>query len=1722
MYVHQAAGGALPPTTGEGFFRRAVVSALTSVGHARVPRAAPTSDLDNDSVSRVLPDGSPACTPPNGERDTPLRLRPGLFDPRSGTARILTPLITSVAALALLGGLAVRPEAVDLRAEPVGYDYDWYDETPAELLRQDQCLMADVLRLGGPAMAATAQDGLNQPADRLRVLADRQHWQDTPLSQAFAKDRADADKKLAAINALQESWKAPLAGLTAPVGMSDATFHWPPGTREGQSFYSQTGLSRWIADQFWKNESDFYQDATPQADEETRKAVIGVGTPLYGKDPDSSTSTDWSRDVSENDGFKWLTQGLPEPMGADNARLFLASGGFPRTAPEPGTAEFRIAVEDMKTRFSTCAWRDPIDPNKVRGPVSDTAAAEWQQEIASQSVQRNQVVNAGTEATKALAAGAESLGQMLGHSWVADHLTRWQDYWSPGGLGWIGNADATIELHAAKGKCLDVQGGGKNNGTPVQVYTCNGSAAQKWRLESGTGGLQLINVNSFKCLDVNGNNAANGTKIQIVTCNTTPAQTWDYTPRATTPLRNIGTGKCVNFPAYDLGKDAVLWDCNATGPQQFDIKPSGHKGTDSLSYPEKADFDQATKGITDARAGAKKQLALLKAQATAAKNAAAASDAALQAAYAIADKNGAPRGRGLLVGLQKAQVTKGAAAALDAMVKAGETAEAATRAAAGDSETITQRALAQAAQSKAEFRKEAARAAEQQAKAAADAARLHRDNAKKDKETAEAKLTEALKAEGDAKAAAADAHAKRLAAEAEEATAKAEKETAAVKQAEAAQHKTNAETQATKAEEAKRAAEASEATAVEKKNAAVKARDKAKAKRDDAWEAEQRADAAAAKAAAKEAYAQAHESDSNAKESREAADQASAHADSAEAAARKARGEADLATDAAAAADAAATRAEAAAKRARADADGAQAAKLKADAALRTATSAAADAIVASQDAAAEARTAVELADEAEVKAKDAKKQAETAGKEAANARAAAAKAVGFAHVTAQAAADAGSSAAQVAKPANDAIQLGSPYVTTDSTAPLVVLTGQASKTIAEQQKAVADAHAKNAKEEAAAAKALADAAAGDAKQAYQHAANAAGHAADARGYAKEALGYAADAATAAAKAAASLARTTEYDRQAAADAVAADKAAGRAEGHARSARESADQAALDAEGARRAATRAEQAAKDARAAANRADAAATEAERAAKDAEKYAKEAQEAAERAERKGKNDQIRNGVTTGVPNLFYVVDRMEPVGEPEIKKQDNCGPIWHTGDCVITAVLHFDAYIDLYLCTEGTEEFPAQEFGCPQEFAIYLGAQVLKNQKQEVTRTLTMAEFNSGINPTQIIFGDFIECAKKIAPGGEAGSWAACGWAATWFIPGKAFKAVGDALHALNASLHTGVGVREAFNTLRSLEGVDPATLARVEETVHAYEDVFAACERNSFPGETQVLMADGSHRAIRAVRVGDRVLATDPSTGGLRAQEVTALFRHETEHLVDITTAGGRLTSTIGHRFFVIGRGWTTVADLRVRDRLRTPEGKEQIVTALQDRAGLAPRMVFDLTVEGLHTFYVRPHGERTRDLLVHNCTDIIADEGLLEAHTLREHVDKSNAGMQLKADTSRGGIAGRWTSKDKAAAAVKQAIEEWIKQPGNAQKMADWRNKQAKNKQVFYAERDCLLIQWQLRNEGSLGQVWRKGGSANSPEAAGNTVRILLRYVPKSEGKHPERYVVFTSYPLPQ
>ncbi|MER8013261.1 polymorphic toxin-type HINT domain-containing protein [Streptomyces griseoluteus] len=597
-------------------------------------------------------------------------------------------------------------------------------------------------------------------------------------------------------------------------------------------------------------------------------------------------------------------------------------------------------------------------------------------------------------------------------------------------------------------------------------------------------------------------------------------------------------------------------------------------------------------------------------------------------------------------------------------------------------------------------------------------------------------------------------------------------------------------------------------------------------------------------------------------------------------------------------------------------------------------------------------------------------------------------------------------------------------------------------------------------------------------------------------------------------RASASLVRTIEYDNQTTEDATAADKAAGNAEGYAKNARDSADAAELDASAARSAAAQAEQDAKDARSAADRADTAATEAEQAAKDAAKLAKEAQDAADRAEKAQKAQQIGTGTVPdgsggSIGNMFYVVDRIEKIGDPEVtKKTDGCDgwidKLFYTGDCTITEKIRYKAVLDLYLCT--AEGLDPQQYTCPSEETSYMGEFRTGELSQTVTHTITMAEFQAGIDPVDILFGSWIKCAEKLAPGGAGGSWGGCAWAAVdvaSLFAGKVLKPIADAIRAVDAAFVTGVGVRDALKALKALEGVDAAAVAAIEREVEIYEELRTACSLNSFPGSTQVVLADGSRKALRDVRTGDLLLAADPATGRERGEPVTRTFQHDAIGLVDVTlTEGGRLTSTPGHRFFVTGRGWTMASDLRPGDILSTPDGGRTVAT-LTDRHQTRPRPVYDLTVSGLHTFFAVAGDS---PVLVHNCNDLVVDgrtfPGL--AHTLDEHtagIVTPRAAVDLAAAKTRkyGRITPNSLFIDQQTA--QQVVDYAL--ANNAHRITTWLRKTRKPD-----------LDWEgyFGAKNSLGKVYFPDGTE---KAAGN--RFYIKLV-RSKG-HSQGYYVQTCYP---
>ncbi|WP_433790065.1 PQQ-dependent sugar dehydrogenase [Actinoplanes sp. CA-252034] len=143
-----------------------------------------------------------------------------------------------------------------------------------------------------------------------------------------------------------------------------------------------------------------------------------------------------------------------------------------------------------------------------------------------------------------------------------------------GGAGALFDLDAftlattrTGPVVGLAGKCLDISGGGTADGTKIQLYTCNGSAAQVWSIN----GQVWRNPQSGKCLDVAGGATANGTKAQLWTCNGTAAQNW--TGQTDRTVRNPVSGRCLDVSQNSSadGQQIHIWDCLGAANQQWTL-----------------------------------------------------------------------------------------------------------------------------------------------------------------------------------------------------------------------------------------------------------------------------------------------------------------------------------------------------------------------------------------------------------------------------------------------------------------------------------------------------------------------------------------------------------------------------------------------------------------------------------------------------------------------------------------------------------------------------------------------------------------------------------------------------------------------------------------------------------------------------------------------------------------------------------------------------------------------------------------------------------------------------------------------------------------------------------------------------------------------------------------------------------------------------------------------
>ncbi|WP_329068197.1 serine/threonine protein kinase [Streptomyces sp. NBC_01429] len=117
-------------------------------------------------------------------------------------------------------------------------------------------------------------------------------------------------------------------------------------------------------------------------------------------------------------------------------------------------------------------------------------------------------------------------------------------------------APAEGALTGMNDTCAHIANSDPQDGSVLQVWTCNGTEAQRWQMTED-GRLQALG----KCMDVEWSGTENGTPVRLWECNTSDAQKWEPQPDGT--LRNTGSGRCLDIPSGNTenGTELAIWDC---------------------------------------------------------------------------------------------------------------------------------------------------------------------------------------------------------------------------------------------------------------------------------------------------------------------------------------------------------------------------------------------------------------------------------------------------------------------------------------------------------------------------------------------------------------------------------------------------------------------------------------------------------------------------------------------------------------------------------------------------------------------------------------------------------------------------------------------------------------------------------------------------------------------------------------------------------------------------------------------------------------------------------------------------------------------------------------------------------------------------------------------------------------------------------------------------------
>lgn len=233
--------------------------------------------------------------------------------------------------------------------------------------------------------------------------------------------------------------------------------------------------------------------------------------------------------------------------------------------PSFGTTGARVTTEDVATAYnygkSDVATVKNDQPHTLTSYDTTTYTAAGAQVKTGST----QTYDAAGNLTNRTTGNATEQGL----TWAWDGQVESVTGFGPDGSGpWLGTSDM----------CMDLAGGSPTAGTVIQIYVCNASKAQNFRLRAldadnnGTAEDKTIGqfVVAGACAQPNG--TAAGAAVQVQPCNkATSAQRWQTLD--TGLLKHVDTQLCMNAPSTANSTDLVLATCSASATGQV-FKPA--------------------------------------------------------------------------------------------------------------------------------------------------------------------------------------------------------------------------------------------------------------------------------------------------------------------------------------------------------------------------------------------------------------------------------------------------------------------------------------------------------------------------------------------------------------------------------------------------------------------------------------------------------------------------------------------------------------------------------------------------------------------------------------------------------------------------------------------------------------------------------------------------------------------------------------------------------------------------------------------------------------------------------------------------------------------------------------------------------------------------------------------------------------------------------------------